>query len=83
MKLSEKDAKLFFNLMWALQFFVNKKLIILTHVKSLDDYAECSTEEKFKVRKALYADTKLIASFVQENPQNFSEEKLSIVSNWK
>lgn len=83
MKLSEQDAKLFFDLMWALQFFVNQKLKILTHVKSLDDYAECSTEKKFEVRKALYADTKLIASFVQENPQNFSEEKLSIVSNWK
>jgi len=83
MKLSEQDAKLFFDLMWALQFFVNQKLKILTRVKSLDDYAECSTEEKFEVRKALYAHTKLIASFVQENPQNFSEEKLSIVSNWK
>ena len=83
MKLSEQDAKLFFDLMWALQFFVNQKIKILTNVKSLDDYAECSTEEKFEVRKALYADTKLIASFLQENPQNFSEEKISIVSNWK
>jgi hypothetical protein len=83
MKLSEQDAKLFFDLMWALQYFVNQKLRILTGVKSLDDYAECSTEEKFEVRKALYADTKLIDSFVQENPQNFSKEKLSIVSNWK
>jgi hypothetical protein len=78
-----QDAKLFFDLMWALQYFVNQKLKILTGVKSLDDYAECSTEEKFEVRKALYADTKLIDSFVQENPQNFSKKKLSIVSNWK
>ena len=83
MKLSEQDAKLFFDLMWALQYFVNQKLKILTGVKSFDDYAECSTEEKFEVRKALYADTKLIDSFVQENPQNFSKKKLSIVSNWK
>ena len=83
MRLSEQDAKLFFDLMWALQYFVNQKLKIHTNVKSLDDYAECSTEEKFEVRKALYADIKLIDSFVQENPQNFSEEKLSIVSNWK
>ncbi|MBN1843707.1 MAG: hypothetical protein JW883_15695, partial [Deltaproteobacteria bacterium] len=60
-----------------------QKLKILTHVKSLDDYAKCSTEEKVEVRKALYADKKLIASFVHENPQKFSEEKLSIVSNWK
>ncbi|MBW1900261.1 MAG: hypothetical protein JRJ20_01360 [Deltaproteobacteria bacterium] len=83
MKISKQDAKLFFDLMWALQYFVNQKLKILTGVKSLDDYAGCSTEEKFEVRKALYADTKLIDSFVQENPQKFSEKNLSIVSNWK
>ncbi|MCP4628512.1 MAG: hypothetical protein GY850_34130 [bacterium] len=83
MKLSEQDAKLFFDLMWALQFFVNQKLKILTKIKSLNDYAKCSSEEKFEVRKALYANINLIDSFVQENPQNFSEEKLSIVSNWK
>jgi hypothetical protein len=53
MKFSEQDAKLFFDLMWALQFFVNQKLKILTHVKSLDDYAKCSTEEKVEVRKVI------------------------------
>ena len=83
MKLSKQDAKLFFDLMWALQCFVNNKLKILTNVKSIDDYAKCSIDEKFKVREALYADIKLIDSFVQENPQNLSEDELSIVSNWK
>ncbi|MBW2429824.1 MAG: hypothetical protein JRF56_12745 [Deltaproteobacteria bacterium] len=83
MKLSEQDAKLFFSLMWALQYFVNQKLKILNGVKSFADYAGSSTENKLEVRKALYADKKLIDSFVQENPQNFSEKKLSIVSNWK
>jgi hypothetical protein len=83
MKLSKQDANLFFDLMWALQYFVNQKLKILSGVKNLDDYIDCSTEEKNEVRKALYADTKLIDSFVQENPQNFSEKKLSMISNWK
>ncbi len=40
-------------------------------------------EEKFKVREALYENIKLVDSFVAENPQNFSEEKLLIVSKWK
>ena len=83
MKLTEQDAKLFFDLMWSLQYFVNKKLNIKTNLKSLDEYAECTIEEKFEVRKALYADIKLIDSFIQENPQHFSKDKLSIVSNWK
>jgi hypothetical protein len=83
MKLPEQDAKLFVNLIWALQYFVNQELKILTHVKSLDDYTVCSTEEKIEVRNALYADTKLIDYFIQKNPQNLSKENLSIVSNWK
>lgn len=53
MKISKQEAKLFFDLMWALQYFVNQKLKILTGIKSLDDYAECSIKEKFKVREAL------------------------------
>ena len=83
MKLSENDAKLFFDLMWALQYFVNQKLNILTNIKSIDAYAKCPPEEKIEVRQALYSDTKLIDAFVQQNPQNFSEENLSIISSWK
>ena len=51
MKLSEQDAKLFFDLMWALQYFVNQKLKILTGVKSLNDYAGCPTEKNLKSGK--------------------------------
>jgi hypothetical protein len=83
MKLSEQDAKLFFDLMWSLQYFVNQRLKILPSVKSLRDYRECATEEKFEVRKALYGDIKIIDSFVQENPQHLAEESLSIVFSWK
>lgn len=83
MKLSEQDAKLFFDLMWALQYFVNQKLGIHSNIKSLEEYVECSTEEKLEVRKALYSDVKLIDSFIQENPPNFSKENLSIVGRWK
>ena len=80
MKLSEQDAKLFFDLMLPLQYFVNQKLNIHPDIKSLEEYVMCTHEEKFEVRKALYADIKLIDSFIQENPQHFSEEKLLIVS---
>lgn len=83
MKLSEQEAKLFFKLMWALQHFVNQRLKILPNIKNVDEYAKCTTKEKFQVRKALYENAKLIDLFVQENPQNCSEEELSIISKWK
>ncbi|MCP5004056.1 MAG: hypothetical protein GY941_08960 [Planctomycetes bacterium] len=83
MRLSEQDAKQFFDLMWALQYFVNCKLQIHTDVNSVDEYVACDAEEKNVVRKALYGNMELVDSFVQENPQKFSEEELSIVSNWK
>ena len=53
MKLSEQDAKLFLQLMWALQFYVNQKLRI-HDIKSIDDYAGSATDQKVKVREALY-----------------------------
>jgi hypothetical protein len=82
-KVSKQDADLFFDLMWALQFFVNQKLEILEDVSSLEDYIACSTDRKMEVRNALYDNKKLIDLFVEENPRNFSEEMLSIVSGWK
>ena len=54
MKLSEQEAKLFFQLMWALQFYVNQKLNIHPEIQSIEDYVDSSTEQKVKVREALY-----------------------------
>jgi hypothetical protein len=82
MKLSEQDTKLFFQLMWALQFYVNQTLKI-HDIKCIDDYAASATDQKVKVREALYENIELIDSFVQENPQNFSAENLAIISKWK
>lgn len=83
MKLSEQDADLFFELMWALQVFVNQRLQVLPDVKTLDAYVDCPTEVKMQVREALYENIELIDAFVEENPRQFSQEKLDIVSKWK
>ncbi len=82
MKLSEKDAKLFFQLMWALQFYVNQKLKIV-RISSLDDYPGVPSGQKVKVREALYENIDLIDAFVRENPQNFPTDHLDIISKWK
>jgi len=83
MRVSDKDAKLFFDLMWGLQYFVNQKCKIHSDIKNLEEYVECSTEEKLEVRTALYSNIKIIDSFIQENPQKLSRENLDIISGWK
>lgn len=83
MKVSDKDAELFFDLMWGLQYFVNRKNKIHTHIKSLEEYIDCSTEVKMDVRTAFYSNITIIDSYVEENPQKLSTDKLEIVSAWK
>ena len=37
MKLSQQEADLFFKLMWALQFYVNRQLGLVPGVESVED----------------------------------------------
>lgn len=82
MKLSDQDADLFFELMWPLQCFVNKRLQVLPHIETPEAYRRISMEEKLRVREALYANGHLIEAFVQENPYHLPDENLEIVARW-
>ncbi len=83
MRISNQDADLFFELTWSLQFFVNQKLKILPDIKDLQAYIDCDFKEKMQVRNALYENIDLIDEFTKENPDNFSEDKLAIITQWK
>lgn len=83
MKLSKQEVELFYKLMWALQFYANKKLRIYPKLKSIHDYIESDIETKAEVRNAIYQNIELIDSFIHENPQDFSEQNLTIISYWK
>ncbi len=83
MKLNTADAKLFFDLLWALQFFVNQRLGIITNINSVDEYRQRPQEDKIKVRQALFHQPDLIVAFVKENPFNLPPEELNIVNEWQ
>lgn len=83
MKLSEKDADLFYDLMEPLQLFINAELKIYPELITRDDYEQCEAEEKIKIRNALYSNPKLLDRFIRLNPQNFSDEELAIIAKWK
>jgi hypothetical protein len=85
MKLSEEDAELFYKLHPALLFYTDQRKGILrdASITTVEEFRQLGPEEVNKVREALYKHPKLIDSFVQENPYNFSQEELEIVRSWK
>ncbi|WP_420645747.1 hypothetical protein [Candidatus Leptofilum sp.] len=83
MKISEKDANLFFDLMFPLQLYVNQAKRILSNVASLDDYKARDLQEQAAVRDALWAEPTLITQYVSENPDSLSPEHLEIVDSWR
>lgn len=83
MKLSLQEAKLYFDLMWSLQFFAKEKLKMLPEVQTVEEYAGCTAEEKLSVRAKLFEERELIDAFVAENPQKFADEHLLIAQSWK
>jgi hypothetical protein len=83
MKLSTEDAGLFFKLMWGLQFYVNRRLQILSGVDSAEAYARLPTADRIQVRDALWKNPDLIDAYVAENPDRLSAEELGIVRKWK
>lgn len=83
MILKPEDAKLFYDLMWALQFFVNQRLNIIDQAKSIEAYSKYPQAEKMKVREALFNQPDLITAFVTENPNHLPQEQLDIVATWR
>jgi hypothetical protein len=81
--LSQADAGLYFRLMWALQSYVNARLGLLPGIKSAAQYAAVGTDDKLKVREALWQHSDLLEAFVGNNPAGLSPEELRIVQGWQ
>jgi hypothetical protein len=83
MNLSSEDTKLYFKLMWSLQYYVNQQRGLLKEITTLEEYADLPSEKKLKVRNALWDNPKLIDAYLQENPEKLSNDELEIVRKWK
>jgi hypothetical protein len=83
MNLSPEDAKLFFDLMWGLQRYVNQQRGILKDIPSSAEYAKLPTEKKLKVRDALWKSPDLIDAYLEANPEALSSEEVGIVRTWR
>lgn len=83
MTLSESEAQLYFSIFHSLLVYVNEKKKIHNDLKSTEDIPYIPDNEIVAVRDALYQDTNLFDTFVQENPYGFSDHALGIVNSWK
>jgi hypothetical protein len=84
MLLGRQNVELFFRLHWTLMFFVNERFkVIADKLAKPEEFAVLSPKVQLKVRDALNAKLDLIESFVDENPDDLSEDELDIVSSWR
>lgn len=83
MNVSPADAGLFFKLMWTVQHYVNAQTHLVPNVETPEAYKRLDSQEKMKVRAALYANLTLLEQFVSTNPAGLSPDELRIVENWK
>jgi hypothetical protein len=83
MNLPQKDADLFYKLMWRLQFFVNQQLKIRPEIGSLEDYIALPSQEKIDIRDRLWAEASIIDDYVSKNPDGLTVDDLAVVSKWK
>lgn len=83
MKITKEEADLFFELTLALQFYTNNNKEIIPGIRTVEEYLELPQQEKLMVRNALYDSPGLIDDYISENPDDFDEEKLSIMLQWK
>ncbi len=82
MILPEKDAELFYRLMWPLLFYANKKYQVIKGLNSPDFRGE----DKIKILKLhekIFSHPQIIDEFVSENTFKFNEEELGIIRSWK
>jgi len=66
-----------------LLLYTNQQLGLARHVTTLPQLLSMPEEEQYELRSALYEHRHVIDTFIQENPQGFSADELTIVESWK
>ena len=83
MRLPASEVELFYKLHPALLFYAKQQLSLARHVTTIPQLLGMPEEERYAIRSAFYEQRDLIDTFIQENPQGFSAEELTIVESWK
>jgi hypothetical protein len=78
------EALLFHKLMDSLLLFVNQKTGIIKNTENIQELHQNNIEKTMLLRKKIFSNKcTFIDDFVKENPFNFSQQELDIISSWK
>jgi len=83
MRLRASEVELFYKLHPALLLYVNQQLGLARHVTTIPQLLAMPEEERYALRSAFYEQRVLLDTFIQDNPQGFSAEELTLVASWK
>ena len=83
LRLPASEVERFYKLYPALLFYANQQLSLARHVTTIPQLLAMPEEERYAIRSALYEHRHVIDTFIQDNPQGFSAEELTIVGSWK
>lgn len=83
MRLPKEDVDLFFKLMWRLQFYVNQQLQLQPDIQTVEEYIALRSNDKIRVRDALWENPQLIEAYVDADPDHLSGAERDVVSGWR
>jgi len=84
MQISFEDVELYYQLMSHLTRYSHNLAGLYPDITFEEDIHESLPQEEiFKLRSAIYDDPQLITTYVNNNPDQLSEEHLAIIDSWR
>ncbi len=82
MVLSTKDGEVFYRLFRSVLAYTSRQLNVVGGATTIEAVRKLPVEEVAKLRDALYDKSELLDRYVDENPDQFKDEDLVIISSW-
>ena len=83
MKLPSKESKQIINLNKQLLLYANKRLRVISGLKTMKDLMNVEVEKWIAIRDALHEKPEIINDFVKLNPYKLPKKQLDLVLEWK
>ena len=78
----EDDGKMFFALKNLLFDYINQKYHINKELEDFSDICNAFPEEIIEIRKKLWEDESIINEYIEENPNELSNDLIEIIKQW-
>jgi hypothetical protein len=83
MMLSTEDSDRFYRFFRSLLAFTNRQLKIAGSADTIETVGRLPPPEAIKIRNALYDNPELLDRYLEQNPDQFKEEEVTIIRSWR